>query len=1011
VLGPLSGEHKVASVLFADVSQSFEVIRDWDEEAVDDFCTHAVRYLTEIVREFDGTVIRTLGDGILAIFGAPISCEDHAIRACLAALAILKRMPDGFAWRGHSVRFHIGLGTGPVLFNIPNSDSNGEYQLAGTTVHLASRMEKLAPPGCARMPAATAKAVSKAIKIRSLGWHSIAGLPQPIEAYEPIAVRTSGEWAATTTSGSFSPFVGRVALLRELHAAAKKAARGCLQVVALVGEPGIGKSRLSHEFIKQIDSEHWQTVRINCMAYRQQVTYGIISSIVRQILGHVGLRFDAPDASELTSALERLSISSQDVLQALRALLDFATQEDWQRKEAVRRREMITEATQDLIRAATRQRPLLVVIDDLQWIDKASEQAIFNLWELRKLPLLLLLAYRPEHRLNSSQFSEFRQLRLPPLTHTEADRILRHILGRNSAPTARGRQLAAHSGGNPLFLEELARASLHHKEEPRLLDGTAPVSIRNILNARVDRLPTREKQVIQCASVVGMSFDLTVLAELAGASGEEIQESARWLVDDGFLIFDLATSPPRCSFRHSLIQEVIYSTIPSKVRRELHAQIAVLVRSGANNGILDVVADLAYHARRGERWLDAAEYSRAAGQRALAKAANAEAKDFFEQAIECLARIDQSGDVMRLAVDLRFDLRNSLELFEPKRLIDLLTDAATIASTIGDDQRYATAAGLLSHAYWVAGRLHDAVDIGVKGMLVIENTQHPNIQATSALFAGLSYFSLGRHLEAGRILKPIAAEQKLDAALGLNVPPAVIARSYLARSLAEIGLFAESRRYVQDCQQLAQRLGSAYARGFAHLASGNLEFIEGNYTEALASFEVARQAFLECRSDVMRYTVEAFLGRVALALGQNWGFGLLRTSVRATQRLKVLVHQPQRLGFLSEAYLLTGDVARAIGAARRALRLAESQGEQTSKAYAYHQIGRALSSRSETVEEAASALRRAEGLAVQDGLVPLIARGRRDLAHALHEIGAHDEASQQEESAIAIGTKIGLHDF
>src|SRR5262245_4578318 len=456
----LEGERKQVTVLFADLKGSMELLADRDPEEARKILDPVIEHMMEAVHRYEGTVNQVKGDGMMALFGAPVAHEDHAVRACYAALrmqdAVRHYSVDLRRAQGLEVQIRVGLNSGDVVVRSIGSDLRMDYSAVGQTTNLAARMEQLAAPGSIRLTAETLHLGEGFVQVTSLGPVPVKGLADPVEVFELVgagAARTRLEVAARR---GLTRFVGRNAELEQLRDALDRASRGRGQVVAVVGEPGVGKSRLFWELLHSHRVHGWLIVQSASVSYGKASAYLPVIELLRGYF-EIESRDDARKIREkVTGKVLTLAPALAPVVPALLALLDVPVEgASWQALDPLQRRQQTLDAVKRLLQRESEVQPLVVVFEDLHWIDSETQTLLESLIEsLPAARLLLLVNYRPEYRHAWGGKTYYRQLRIDPLPPESADELLDALLGTDAALAPLKRLLVARTEANPLFLEE-----------------------------------------------------------------------------------------------------------------------------------------------------------------------------------------------------------------------------------------------------------------------------------------------------------------------------------------------------------------------------------------------------------------------------------------------------------------------------------------------------------------------------------------------------------------------------
>src|SRR5262245_21411874 len=473
----------------------------------------------EAVHRYEGTVNQVLGDGIMALFGAPLAHEDHAVRACYAALRMqeaVRRYSDDLR-RGHGVevQIRVGLNSGEVVVRSIESDLHMDYTAVGPTTHLAARMEQLASPGGTRITAATLALVEGYVHVWPLGPVPIKGLAEPVEVYELVGASDARTRLQAAARQGLSRFVGRDGELEQLRAAQAKAGQGHGQLVAVVGDPGVGKSRLFYEFIRSHRVQGWLVIAAGAVSYGTDIPYLPVIALLKAYFRVQERDEQRRIREKVTGKLLALDEALRPLLPAILALLDVPVDEgDWQTLDPVQRRRRTLDAIRRLLVRESQVQPLCVVLEDLHWIDSETQAVLDALVEgLPTARLLLLVNYRPQYRHGWSTRTYYSQARVDPLPVESATALLDAVLGEAPALGPLKRLLIERTEGNALFLEEGVRALVEGRAltgQPGQYDLARPVAeiqvpatVQAILAARIDRLPPDEKHLLQSAAVVG----------------------------------------------------------------------------------------------------------------------------------------------------------------------------------------------------------------------------------------------------------------------------------------------------------------------------------------------------------------------------------------------------------------------------------------------------------------------------------------------------------------------------
>jgi len=1016
--GLIRAERKHVTVLFADISGSTEIIVGRDPEEARLKLDSVIEVMIEAVHLFGGTVNQILGDGIKALFGAPIALEDHAVRACLAATRMqgnLSRAGNpGEDQGGDTISIRVGIASGEVVMRSLATDFHLDYTAMGETTHLAARLEQIAEPGTILCSAATARLSDPKVVCRSLGRRSIRGLGEGIEIFQVVGTEQPERQAVTQASLAESRFVGRLAE-REIIEACLRAARGCEAcAVAVVGEPGIGKSRLTREFIGSIEAGTFRVLASGSISYGKDIPY---HPIIPLLTGFFGLQRSDEEAEirgKIAGGLRDVGLSPDFFLPGLLSLLGVTTVDPaWTSLDPTVRRQRIGESFHSLLFAASARQPLLLVIEDLHWIDRESLELLDALIaRLADQPLMVLLNHRADFAHAWPETATVREVALGPLPSTEAEQLLGSILGPDPSLTAIKATLVERAEGNAFFLEESIKALVEsgallgstgaYRMEKPVEEISVPASVHSLLAQRIDNLSYEAKTVIQPAAVIGGTVAFELLLELLPRYDEtELTSILERVAGAGLMRRIDGSSGAEWWFSHSLIQEVAYRTLLREQRRALHERILTCMEELYAGRPSEHIERLAYHARLGENWVKAAKYLHRAGQRAAHRSAYQEATVFFEQAIEVLDKLEQTRETLERAIDIRFDLRNAFyPLGEIGRDLEHLRAAERLAKALGDARRGAWVSAYIARDLALLGKPDESLSFGKKARDIAREVDDAKLAVLSDAYVGSTLYTLGDYRGSVKMLRralsrlgPELAEDRF----GLPARGSMFFRTWLIWSLARLGEFKsgfhEALLLIEESRSSSQPLSLAVA----HLSAGFVSTHQENSDFAIPLLE---RSLKLCED----WQLTAWFTNVASALGISYaragrheeGLDLLHRAVERSRTLGIMVSHSMEMAWLGEAYLLSGRVEEAEAAVLAALELAREFREWGNKAEILKLMGDLdVAQAPVRVSAAESNYRQALELAEACGMRPLIARCRLALGR-VYEIGEDAERAADE---------------
>ena len=686
----LEGERKQVTVLFADLKGSMELLADRDPEEARQLLDPVLERLMAAVHRYEGTVNQIMGDGIMALFGAPIAHEDHAVRACYAALVMqsaIRSYADQVR-QTHQVEIQIrvGLNSGEVVVRAIGNDLHMDYSAIGQTTHLAARMEQLATPGSILLTTETLRLAEEVVQVKPLGPTPVRGLRQPLEVFELVGAGSSRTRLQAFAARMLTRFVGRQAEFEAMRQAHALADAGHGQLVAVIGEPGVGKTRLFYEFLCAPWTQGWLLLESQATSYGQATPYHPVRELLNAYFQLEGRDDEGQRREKVTGKLGTLDPALAPLLPAVLALLDVPVDDRaWQALDPPQRRQRTLDALKRLVLRESQVQPVLLVCENLHWIDTETQAFLDSLVEsLPTARLLLLVNYRPEYQHGWGSKTYYAQLRLDPLPAVSADELLQVLLGDDASLQPLTHLLITRTEGNPFFLEESVRTLV----ETGVLVGEpgayrlgqvlptiqVPATVQAVLAARIDRLPPEEKRLLQTAAVIGTEVPLPLLHAIAELPEAVLQRGLAHLQAAEFL-YETRLFPEReFTFKHALTHEVAYGSLLQERRRVLHARIVEAIEALSPDRLAEQVERLAHHALRGEVWEKALVYCRQAGIKATTRSAHREAVECFAQALAALRHLPETPETWGQAIDLHFDVRNALlPLGDQERVCDAPT--------------------------------------------------------------------------------------------------------------------------------------------------------------------------------------------------------------------------------------------------------------------------------------------------------------------------------------------------
>jgi class 3 adenylate cyclase/tetratricopeptide (TPR) repeat protein len=1027
----LEGERKQVTVLFADLKGSMELLADRDPEEARKLLDPVLERMMEAVHRYEGTVNQVMGDGMMALFGAPLAQEDHAVRACYAALrmqeTVRRYAEEVYRTQGIPLQIRVGLNSGEVVVRSIGSDLHMDYTAVGQTTHLAARMEQMAMPGSILIPAETLSLAEGYVMVKSLGPMPVKGVPTPVEVYEVVGVTTVRSRLQATAARGLTRFVGRDSEMDQLRQAMERAKTGHGQVVAVVGEPGVGKSRLFWEFTHSHRTQGWLIVESSSVSYGKATAFLPLIDLLRAYF-QIETRDEARKVREkVTGKLLSLDRALEPSISALLWLLDVPVEDSqWQRFDPAQRRQQTLDGIKRLLLRESQVQPLLILFEDLHWIDEETQTLLDSLVEsLPTARLLLLINYRPEYQHAWGGKTYYRQLRIDPLPPESAEELLEALLGTDAELAPLKRLLIERTEGNPFFIEESVRTLIETKAlmgergAYRLAKAgqtlQIPATAQAILAARIDRLASEDKRLLQAASVIGKDVPFALLRAIAEGSEDDLRRGLSHLLAAEFLYEARLFPDLEYTFKHALIHEVAYGSLLQERRRTLHARIVQAMETLHPERLAAQVERRAHHAFMGEVWDKAVTYQRQAGAKAFSQAANRDAVECFERALLALAHLPEGRGRLERAIDVRFELRNALlALGEFQRILTCLREAESLAEALEDQHRLGRVFSYMIVHFSRMGDYDRAVEAGQRALAIGQAIGDFALGLVANQYLGTSYYYLAEYRRAIELLRrgieSLQSDQNGDR-FGQLILPSVQSRAWLTCCHAQLGDFAEGITVGEQGLRIAETVDHQYSRALAYLGLGVLHLLKGDASRAIAVLE---RGFQLCEA----LTLAVWLPEIASILGAAYvlqgraaeALPLLERAVELTSSRGDMRSHSLRVANLSEGYLLAGRIDEAIHLAERALQLSRDTRERGNEAWILRLLG-AICAHDASPSDAETAklhYRGALALAEELGMRPLVAHCHLGLAKLYHRTEKREQAQQNLATATTMYRDMGM---
>lgn len=951
--GGTAGERKTITALFADMAGSTALIQDLDPEEARGLIDPVVALMMEAVHHYEGYVAKSLGDGIMALFGAPIAHEDHPLRALYAALRMqeaMRRHADRVRLeQGVPLQIRVGVHTGEVVVrSIRKDDLRTDYDPVGHTIHIAARMEGVAMPSSILVSESTHKLTEGYFEFKDLGTTNVKGVREPLAVYEVLglgALRTRLQVAAHR---GLAKFVGRQAELERLQHAFASAREGRGQIIGVVGEAGVGKSRLFHEF-KGRSQQSCMVLETFSVSHGKAFPYLPLVDLLRnyfQITIHDDERLCREKVAGRLMILDR---ALEEHLPYVLYLLGFSEPGSVlpTMDSAIRRQRTFDAIARLLVRESQNQ-PLMVLFEDLQWLDSETEAFLNILIEhVPQARILLLVNYRPEYAHDWGARPYYTQLRLDPLGLAEAQGLLTGLLGNHPSLLPLKALILSKTEGNPFFMEEVVQTLVEEKillgqpgsyriEKPPL-DLHIPTTVQGVLAARIDRLPVAQKELLQTLAVIGKEFPLSLIQHVSAMP----EQTLRPLLGDlqaGDFIFERPAFPEvEYSFKHALTQEVAGNSLLTGQRSMLHERTAQAIEALYPGRQKDYCSELAHHYSKSGNVPKAIEYLHLAAQLALQRSAQLEAIRHLSAALELLKSTPDSPGRAREELILLLTLGPAWMAARGHASAEVESTyrrALALCEQGGETPELFSAQMGLWSFYQLRGQYDTALALAERLLGFAQRSQRPEHLAEAHRTFAASVFRLGRIGEARTHMEQVLVLHHPegyihDFLLGYGRVPAIHALSALGWILWYLGFPDQSRQRNEEALALARKCADPFSLALCLLFAAELHLYR---RESQLAREYADAAIaLSSEQGFPLYLAWGTILRgwtLAEAGNHEEGIARIREGLADYEATGATLGEPRILALLAEGYGLSGTPETGLVTLAEAQKLGESRGER-----------------------------------------------------------------------------------
>jgi class 3 adenylate cyclase/tetratricopeptide (TPR) repeat protein len=817
----IEGEHKQVTVMFCDMEGFTPLSEMLGIEDVYSIMDEVYEILIHKVHDYEGTVNEMTGDGIMALFGAPIALEDAPQRAIRSSLAIHRELAifsDRLKQEKKDIpptKMRIGIHTGPVVVGTVGNNLRVEFKAVGDTVNLASRMEGQAQPGTTYVTDDTFKLTEGLFRFEALGEKEVKGKKEPIKVYRAIVPSTSRTRFDVSAERGLTPFVGRERELEILLDGFERAKGGRGQAFSIVSEAGIGKSRLLYEFRKAVSSADVMFLEGRCLSYSSGVAYHPVIDILK---ANFDIRQGDGDSEIRRKVKKGLEIIRLDEASSLPYLLElFSVKNSGIDKIPMSpeaKKDRITETINRITLKGSQIRPLILAYEDLHWSDKSSEEVLkYVLENIAGARVLIIFTYRPEFVLTWGGKSYHNQINLNRLSNRESLSMVTDLLNTEHLDSDLEELILEKTEGVPFFIEEFIRSlndlKLIEKKQDKcclakdIQDVSIPSTIQDVIMARVDSLPERAKELLQTGSAIEREFLYDLIKRVKQVSEQELLSNLS-ILKDSELLYERGIFPETAYiFKHALTRDVVYESILNKKKKKLHEEIGNAVEELYADRIEEQYELLAYHYALSEHWEKAVHFGRLAAEKAHKLSQFQQAVSTYEQTVEWLLKLPENKTRQESLVDIQQEICWSyIGLGQFKKAEEIGLRAETMAKSLGDRVRLGITYLGIGTAYVYRGNFKETEHYSLQAIEYLEGTSEERELAIANLVLGACYIGQGMWRKSEqRFSKAITAYEKLgqktEYVMGWNALPYTILCGQLGYNLGIMGRVAEGKEFFR----------------------------------------------------------------------------------------------------------------------------------------------------------------------------------------------------------------------
>ena len=938
------GVRKHITILFTDIVGSTSMTVDLDPEEARNLLIPVIQEMLNAVYRYDGTVIHTAGDGLTAIFGAPKSLENHALHACLAAITMKTKVQE----TNDAITIRVGMNSGEVVLDMVGDSKHLEYDIIGSAVNLAARMEQTAKPNCIQMTKEVLKLVENNVSVETLEPIQVKGFKYPIAAFKLKSINNINKLFTVINCHDAAPLINREDEMAKLNQMLEQAKRHKGTVVSLVGEAGLGKSRLVYEFLHSNAAKKCNQIETSGFSHTLNINLFPIVNIFQKLM-----EIESSNSiDEVKTKIDPFirTISLPYAMNATLAMLQLSVKDsNWNNLSPEMKRRYTFEVGIRILLNQSINNTCILLIEDMHWADSETE-AFINLLmaKMNDVAMLLLLTSRPEYQAHWSNKINNANIILSSLQKDSEEIMLDHLLGNDPSLTDIKIKLLSECSGNPFFIEEMIKNLVsqniligepkHYHVNVRKLISILelPESIFSVLQAQINNLPEQQRKILQVASIIGQRFTYDLLSQVSDMSHEDLRKSLNELLDNKY-IYNLNTFPePEFSFKHALIQEVLNANLLKTVRKSIHQKIVIIMeKTFSTRSHIDKLQILANHAYQSEVWDKALYYCKMAAEKLfLLNSLNLSTK-LYNKSLLAAEHLPQDKNNINIIVNIYVDMHlilNRMGRFEENRL--LLNKAMEIVTSEKDSLLMTIFYSFKSVNCLFFGETIQALELAKLSYDLAVKVDKLDAKLTSLLAMSYSHLFLGEYAKAFKF-----ADELLNSLSDINYEPyrmpyGYLISFYLIWNRAFTGDFlpieSQNEKLLQTCNLEEISFHSYLILG----AIGLYYFYKGQLEEAIDYLSRALTYAINLETIISIPTFASALGCAYLELNQQEeGQQYINQAINTGRKLKFAFYSACSLGSMCEGLLLLGEYEKAKDLIQESFKIIEARQMKGHKAW------------------------------------------------------------------------------